>query len=160
MRLKLLALAALLPLAACGPKASDPVTEGVTDAMIAAGNGDSWLTYGGDYAEQRFSPLTQISDQNVGQLGLTWSADLDTARGQEATPLMHGGVLYVTTAWSTMSVIPLNRQHWPALDAVVNPRDIRSRQMASRWHSSKIDCHKYQAQIPSSTVDSPIVRYW
>ena len=100
MRLKLLALAALLPLAACGPKASDPVTEGVTDAMIAAGNGDSWLTYGGDYAEQRFSPLTQISDQNVGQLGLTWSADLDTARGQEATPLMHGGVLYVTTAWS------------------------------------------------------------
>ena len=100
MRLKLLALAVLLPLAACGPKASAPVTEGVTDAMIAAGNGDSWLTYGGDYAEQRFSPLTQISDQNVSQLGLAWSADLDTARGQEATPLMHGGVLYVTTAWS------------------------------------------------------------
>ena len=37
MRLKLLALAALLPLAACGPKASDPVTEGVTDAMIEIG---------------------------------------------------------------------------------------------------------------------------
>ena len=44
--------------------------------------------------ELRFSPLTQISDQNVAQLGLAWSADLDTARGQEATPLMHEGVLY------------------------------------------------------------------
>jgi quinohemoprotein ethanol dehydrogenase len=100
MRLKILALAALLPLAACGPKLSPPATEGVTDAMIAAAPEGEWLSYGRDYAEQRFSPLTQISDQNVGQLGLAWSADLDTARGQEATPLMHGGVLYVTTAWS------------------------------------------------------------
>jgi quinohemoprotein ethanol dehydrogenase len=100
MRLKILALAALLPLAACTAKPSPPATEGVTDAMIAAAPEGEWLTYGGDYAEQRFSPLTQISDQNVGQLGLAWSADLDTARGQEATPLMHDGVLYITTAWS------------------------------------------------------------
>jgi quinohemoprotein ethanol dehydrogenase len=100
MRLKILALAMLLPLAACGPKPSPPATEGVTDAMIAAAPEGEWLSYGRDYAEQRFSPLTSISDQNVGQLGLAWSADLDTARGQEATPLMHDGVLYVTTAWS------------------------------------------------------------
>jgi quinohemoprotein ethanol dehydrogenase len=100
MRLKLLALAALLPLAACGTKPSPPATEGVTDAMIAAAPEGEWLSYGRDYAEQRFSPLTQISDANVGQLGLAWSADLDTARGQEATPLMHDGVLYITTAWS------------------------------------------------------------
>ncbi len=100
MRLKLLALAALLPLAACGTKPSPPATEGVTDAMIAAAPEGEWLSYGRDYAEQRFSPLTQISDQNVSQLGLAWSADLDTARGQEATPLMHDGVLYVSTAWS------------------------------------------------------------
>ncbi len=100
MRLKLLALAALLPLAACGTKPSPPATEGVTDAMIAAAPEGEWLSYGRDYAEQRFSPLTQISDANVGELGLAWSADLDTARGQEATPLMHDGVLYITTAWS------------------------------------------------------------
>jgi quinohemoprotein ethanol dehydrogenase len=100
MRLKILALGLLLPLAACGTKPSPPATEGVTDAMIASAPENEWLTYGRDYAEQRFSPLTQISDQNVGQLGLAWSADLDTARGQEATPLMHDGVLYITTAWS------------------------------------------------------------
>ena len=41
-----------------------------------------------------------MNDQNVGQLGLAWFSDLDTARGQEATPLMHDGVLYVSTAWS------------------------------------------------------------
>lgn len=100
MRSRLLALALLLPLAACKPQVSPPATEGVTDAMIAAAPENEWLTYGRDYAEQRFSPLTQITDQNVGQLGLAWSADLDTARGQEATPLMHDGTLYITTAWS------------------------------------------------------------
>lgn len=100
MRLKLLALAALLPLAACGNKVSAPPTEGVTDAMIAQPPAGEWLTYGYDRAETRFSPLDQINDKNVAQLGLAWSADLDTARGQEATPLMHDGVLYVSTAWS------------------------------------------------------------
>ena len=34
------------------------------------------------------------------ELGLAWFADLDTARGQEATPLVIDGMLYVSTAWS------------------------------------------------------------
>jgi quinohemoprotein ethanol dehydrogenase len=100
MRFTALALGALFALAACGKTASPPVTEGVTDAMIAKAPEGEWLTYGGDYAEQRFSPLGKISDQNVAQLGLAWSHDLETARGQEATPLMHDGVLYISTAWS------------------------------------------------------------
>src|SRR5690606_40566856 len=29
-----------------------------------------------------------------------WYADFDSSRGQEAIPLMHGGVLYLSTAWS------------------------------------------------------------
>jgi alcohol dehydrogenase (cytochrome c)/quinohemoprotein ethanol dehydrogenase len=68
--------------------------------MLTAADGNEWLSYGRDQGEQRFSPLTQVNAATVGQLGLAWSADLDTARGQEATPLMHDGVLYVSTAWS------------------------------------------------------------
>jgi len=96
----LLAATALAALSACGTKPSAPATEGVTDALIAGTPEGEWLSYGRDHGEQRFSPLAAINDGNVGQLGLAWSADLDTARGQEATPLMHDGVLYVTTAWS------------------------------------------------------------
>lgn len=59
-----------------------------------------WLTYGRSYDEQRFSPLSQINRQSVSRLGLAWSAQFDTDRGQEATPLVHAGVLYTTTAWS------------------------------------------------------------
>ena len=100
MRFKVLSLAALALLAACGKHPSAPATSGVTDAMIATPPAGEWLTVAGDHNETRFSALDAISDKNVGTLGLAWSADLDTARGQEATPLMHDGVLYVSTAWS------------------------------------------------------------
>src|SRR5215468_3824724 len=68
--------------------------------VAAADNRSEWLTYGRTYDEQRFSPLAQINTGNVKDLGLAWFADLDTSRGQEATPLVIDGTLYVTTAWS------------------------------------------------------------
>jgi quinohemoprotein ethanol dehydrogenase len=60
----------------------------------------NWMTYGRTYGEQRFSPLNQINDQNVSQLGLAWFYDLDTNRGQEATPIVVDGGMYFTSAWS------------------------------------------------------------
>lgn len=59
-----------------------------------------WLTDGRDYTAQRYSPLTQITQENVGQLGLAWYADLDTYRGVEATPIFADGVLYNISAWN------------------------------------------------------------
>jgi quinohemoprotein ethanol dehydrogenase len=59
-----------------------------------------WGRHGFDLAETRFSPLTQIGIGNVGSLKLAWFHDLDTNRGQEATPIMVGGRLYTTSAWS------------------------------------------------------------
>lgn len=60
----------------------------------------NWLAAGRDLHDTRFSPLEQINADNVGRLGLAWSYDLDTHRGQEATPVVVDGVLYTTTAWS------------------------------------------------------------
>jgi quinohemoprotein ethanol dehydrogenase len=60
-----------------------------------------WPLYGGTTDEQRFSPLTQINDQNIAQLGLKWSRELGTTRGLEATPIVSGGVIYTTGEWST-----------------------------------------------------------
>jgi alcohol dehydrogenase (cytochrome c)/quinohemoprotein ethanol dehydrogenase len=69
----------------------------ITQADREPGN---WMTYGRTYSEQRYSPLTRITADNVKQLGLAWYSDLETNRGQEATPLIIDGVLYVSTAWS------------------------------------------------------------
>lgn len=61
---------------------------------------DVWLSYGRTYDEQRYSPLDQINQGNVNELGLAWFADVTTSRGQEATPIVVDGALYVSTAWS------------------------------------------------------------
>jgi len=81
------------------------------------------MTHSRTYSEQRFSPLKEITDQNIGQLGLAWFYDLDTNRGQETTPLVIDGVMYLTTAWS--KVIALNAANGAVLwtyDPHVPPR--------------------------------------
>ncbi|MDT8429228.1 MAG: PQQ-dependent dehydrogenase, methanol/ethanol family [Pseudomonadales bacterium] len=74
----------------------------VDAARLVAADADagSWMSTGRDYNEQRFSPLNQITTENVTGLGLAWFADIDTSRGQEATPIVVDGALYVSTAWS------------------------------------------------------------
>ncbi|MBB6228961.1 PQQ-dependent dehydrogenase, methanol/ethanol family [Polymorphobacter multimanifer] len=71
-----------------------------TAASRHAADPGNWMTHGGTYAEQRFANLDQITAANVDKLGLAWSYELDTNRGQEATPLVIDGVMYTTTAWS------------------------------------------------------------
>lgn len=73
---------------------------GCASAPPSASSSDEWPFYGHDEKEQRFSPLNQIDKASVGKLGLAWSAELDSDRGQEATPIMVDGVIYVSTAWS------------------------------------------------------------
>ena len=64
-----------------------------------------WLTYGGTYQEQRYSPLDQINEDTVDRLGLLWSKELGTRRGLEATPIVWKGVLYYTTTWSNVYAV-------------------------------------------------------
>ena len=70
-----------------------------------AKTGKDWPTHGFDYAETRFSPLAQISADNVENLGLAWSYNLESTRGVEATPLVVDGVMYVTASWSIVHAL-------------------------------------------------------
>jgi quinohemoprotein ethanol dehydrogenase len=104
----------LLCAAGCHSKSNSPATSQKT---VSPANVDSsrlikadqqpgnWMSYGRTYSEQRFSPLKQINDQNVGQLALAWYVDIDTRRGQEATPIVVDGVMYFTTAWSKVFAV-------------------------------------------------------
>jgi quinohemoprotein ethanol dehydrogenase len=87
--------------------AQQPATRPVDDAALAAPEarqGD-WLSYGRDYYEQRFSPLTEINDTNVEKLGLAWQFETATDRGLEATPLVVDGIMYTTGSWSVTYAI-------------------------------------------------------
>jgi alcohol dehydrogenase (cytochrome c) len=59
-------------------------------------DGSRWLTFGGDYANQRHSPLTQIAPDNVGRLVPRWTFQTGAIGNFETTPLMRDNVLYVT----------------------------------------------------------------
>jgi len=107
------ALFVLITLLGChsGPKPNTPPSSSppaqVDAARItnAAKDPSNWVTHGGTYAEDRFSSLAQVTSANVQTLGLAWSLDLDTNRGQEATPLVIDGVMYSTSAWSKVQAI-------------------------------------------------------
>ncbi|HEX4996792.1 MAG TPA: PQQ-dependent dehydrogenase, methanol/ethanol family [Terriglobia bacterium] len=74
----------------------------VDDDRLARAEQDpqNWLIYNGSWREQRYSALDQINAGNVSQLKPAWVFEFDTTRGQESTPLVVDGVMYVTTAWS------------------------------------------------------------
>jgi len=70
------------------------------DFLATGGDGSDWAAASYSYDEQRFSPLDQITTENVGNLGIAWSAELPDARAQEATPIVVDGVMYLTGPWS------------------------------------------------------------
>lgn len=79
----------------------------VDDARIAHADSEpgNWLAHGRTWSEQRFSPLDQINTTTVEGLSLAWHVDLDTTRGQQATPIVVDGVLYSTSAWSKVQAV-------------------------------------------------------
>jgi quinohemoprotein ethanol dehydrogenase len=83
------------------------VVGAVQDQQIASvdDNSGDWLTYGRNYGEERYSPLGQITKDNVGQLGLAWSLNLGTKRGIEATPLVVDGIMFISGPWSVVYAI-------------------------------------------------------
>lgn len=70
------------------------------DYLKTGGDGSNWAMTGFSYDEQRHSPLTQINADNVKDLGIAWFADLPDPRGQEATPVVVDGKMFISTAWS------------------------------------------------------------
>jgi len=106
-----MAMAGLISLAsACSDIGGDAGTNGAgaidqERLLAAADDADNWLAHGRTWDEQRFSPLTDISAANVGDLGLAFAVELDTNRGQEATPIVVDGVMYISTAWSKVMAL-------------------------------------------------------
>ena len=82
----------------------EPAPRGLADidgARIAAADTEpgNWLSHGRTYDEQRFSPLDDINDGNIGELALAWSLDTYTTRGLEATPIVVDGIMYLSLNW-------------------------------------------------------------
>jgi quinohemoprotein ethanol dehydrogenase len=71
-------------------------------ALNADSENESWLLHGRTYDESRFSPLNDINDSNVKELGLSWSFETGTNRGHETTPIVVDGMMFITAPWSVV----------------------------------------------------------
>ena len=66
----------------------------VTDAMLLDPAPADWLMWRRTLDGQGYSPLEQITRENVGELRMVWSRGMGPG-SQQATPLAYRGVLYV-----------------------------------------------------------------
>jgi len=89
----------------------------------------SWLSYGRDQGETRYSTLKQINDSNAKRLGLEWTYAVGAGGGnQEGTPLMWNNTLYGITTWSVVYALDARtgRELW-RWDPEVNQAAVRPR---------------------------------
>ncbi|MGO9947096.1 MAG: pyrroloquinoline quinone-dependent dehydrogenase [Steroidobacteraceae bacterium] len=84
-------------------------------SVAAAAPDSGWPAYGGDEGGTRYSPLTEITPANVGELRVAWTfrtGELgqgvkDWSRSAfEVTPILYDGTLYLTT--SSTDVVAVN----------------------------------------------------
>lgn len=80
-----LALAGFVGWADAGP---------VTDSMLAADAGDSWLHTNGNWAGWRFSTLTEVTPSNAGRLRVAWVFSPGGKNDAQNTPLFHDGMVF------------------------------------------------------------------
>jgi glucose dehydrogenase len=97
----MVAVAGLSPLAQSQGRAR---ADGAKKVPAAGSSGD-WPYYGHDPGARRFSPLTQISPQNVATLTRAWTFDTG-AGGMQVTPLVIDGVMYVTAGANIFALEP------------------------------------------------------
>src|SRR5258707_10044113 len=106
--MKLLISAALL--FALGGAAS---AQTLDDLKNDGKNTDNVLTYGMGYSQQRFSPLKQIDKTTIKRLVPIWNLSLNNDWGEQAQPLVHNGVMYVTNAKATVAInVATGKQIW------------------------------------------------
>lgn len=67
----------------------------VTEAMLRNPAPGDWLNWRRTDNAWGYSPLDQINRQNVQQLQLAWSWAMDDTGANEATPLVHDGIMYL-----------------------------------------------------------------
>jgi alcohol dehydrogenase (cytochrome c) len=105
------------PPAAQTPAAAPPPPSGVTiageiknyvpitDAMLMNPNPNDWLVIRHDQAASNYSPLTQITAANAGQLQLAWAMPMNEGGTQQTAPLVHDGVIFANNTGGIIQAI-------------------------------------------------------
>lgn len=75
------------------------------EILHSASHPENWITYGGNYASQRFSELKQIHTENVSGLKMQWVYQLRQQGIFESSPIVVDGIMYVTEPPTTVTAL-------------------------------------------------------
>jgi alcohol dehydrogenase (cytochrome c) len=126
----------------------------------------NWLSYSGNYAGHRYSPLSQINRTNVKSLQLKWSyhplytKNSNSQNKMENTPLVVDGILYTGTALETVALDAVTgRQYWK-LSRPLDPKEYYNAYEVNKglaiagntlfW--ATVDCHLLAIDATSGRV--------
>jgi len=91
MKFKIVTAALLATAAVAGPASANDEVQKLTN------DPNQWVLQTGNYANQRYSKLDQITKDNVKNLKVAWTFSTGVLRGHEGSPLVVGNVMYVHT---------------------------------------------------------------
>src|SRR3982751_728725 len=77
----------------------------VTDAMLRNPDPADWLMIRRDYHASDYSPLTQITADNVRDLRLQWVWAMNEGGANQPAPLVHGGVIFLNNPGNILQAI-------------------------------------------------------
>ncbi len=154
-------------------------------AVLVGGSAsaDEWGSYGRDPGGSRYSPLTQITPENVTRLQEVWTyhtgdiadgSDKRQRSGFETTPLMLNGKLYLTTPFNRIIALDAatGRQLWafdpkidqtlPYGDGLINRglaswRDGKSGRDTRAGHDGKSERDRCALRLFEATLDARLV---
>jgi alcohol dehydrogenase (cytochrome c) len=94
---------AAVAMSACNKQASArPVAMDLrgADSAMSSSMRDSaaWPSFGRDYSNDRYSPLTQVNTGSVARLRLVWTYHTGITHGFETSPVISNGVMYISTS--------------------------------------------------------------
>lgn len=122
-------LALALAGAACAAPPGDVDLDRLRNADREPGQ---WVALGRTWRGDRHAPLTRLTADNATQLGFAWEYPVRSRRGrvergQEATPVMVDGVLYVALPWGAVAAVDARTgtERWrydPEVDGSYNRR--------------------------------------
>ena len=118
----------------------------VTDEMLRGPSADDWLHWRRTSDGQGYSPLTEISRDNVHHLQLAWSWAMDPG-SQVTTPVVHDGVMFIASPGGVIQ----------ALDAATGDFLWEYRDRSARRRSSVRGLSIYEDKIYLNTNDARIV---
>ena len=89
--------------------AAPSLAQANSELIKMQGNPNDWVMQAGDYANTRYSKLSQINAGNAGKLQPAWTFSTGVLRGHEGGPLVIGDTMYIHAPFpNTVFALDLN----------------------------------------------------